>query len=121
MGIYLLNISVDTADTTPEYLPEDLSINDQESLIEILVEQVLGFENTFCEYDEPDTEDYTKKKNPNIDLIVLFSIEPNSSKEPAYISNQRYPIYKACLTKGYSQLTSPPPKSWFVFKSNFYL
>ena len=110
MGVYLLNISVDIADTTPEYLPEDLSINDQESLVEIIVEQVLGFENTFCEYDDPDTKDFTKKKNPNIDLVVLFSSELTSSKKLNDISKLRYPKYIVCLTKGYSRLTSPPPK-----------
>ncbi|MDQ4140754.1 MAG: hypothetical protein M3142_09530 [Bacteroidota bacterium] len=110
MGIYLLNISVDTTDTTPEYLPENLSINDQESLVEIIVEQALGFENTFCEYDDPDTEDNTKKKNSKIDLVVLFPIERTSSEKPSNISKQRYPKHDVCLTNGYSRLTSPPPK-----------
>ena len=42
MGLYLLNISVDTADPNPEHIPEDLSINDQESIVEIVVEKILG-------------------------------------------------------------------------------
>ena len=49
MGIYLLNISVDTKDPHPEYIPEDLSINDQESIVEIVVEKILGFENAIQE------------------------------------------------------------------------
>ena len=70
MGLYLLNNSVDTADPNPEHIPEDLSINDQESIVEIIIEKVLGFENAIEEYDDNDTEDHNKKKNVKIDLSV---------------------------------------------------
>ncbi len=108
MGLYLLNISVDTADANPEHIAEDLTINDQESLVEIIVEKILGFENAFAEYDDHDKEDHDKKNK--IDLIVLLSVEQTSSKKPFETRRQAYPNHRAYLTKGYCQLHTPPPK-----------
>jgi len=70
IGLHLLNISVDTADPNPEHIPEDLSINDQESIIEIVLEKVLGYEDAIKEYDDHDTEDHNKKTNVKIDLAT---------------------------------------------------
>lgn len=75
MGIYLLNISVDIADPNPEYIPEDLSINDQESIVEIIVEQVLGYEDAIKEYDDNDSEDHNRKTNLKIELITQHLAE----------------------------------------------
>ncbi|RKN79683.1 hypothetical protein [Ulvibacterium marinum] len=108
MGLYLLNISVDTADANPEHIAEDLTINDQESLIEIIVEKILGFEDAFAEYDDPDSEDHDKKNK--IDLIVLLSVEQTGSKNPFETISRAYPDHRAFLTNGYCQLHTPPPK-----------
>jgi hypothetical protein len=43
IGLYLFNISVETEDHHPERIPKDLSINDQEGIIEIVFEKVLDF------------------------------------------------------------------------------
>lgn len=110
MGLYLFNISVDTTDPNPEYISEDLSINDQESLVEILVEKVLGFENAIVEYDDHDTEERTKKKNTKIDFFVQYSIQRAHPNKTFDIRKQRYPNHEDHLTKGYYRLTIPPPK-----------
>lgn len=110
MGLYLLNISVDIADPNPKHIPEDLSFNDQESIVEILVEKVFGFEDTFKEYDDHDTEDHNKKKNVKIELLVYFN------KTNKLVNNQfderkkLYPDYEALLRKGFNEINSPPPK-----------
>ena len=70
MSLYLLNISVDSPDRYPDYIPEDLSINDQESIIEILVEKVLGYGDVFKEYDDPDKEDHNSGSSLKIKLTV---------------------------------------------------
>lgn len=110
MGLCLLNSSVDTTDPHPESIPEDLSINDQETLVEILVEQVLGFENAVIEYDDHDTEDHTKKKNTKVDFVVQSSVERTHTDKTFYLGKQRHPVYEDHLTKGYHQLNLPPPK-----------
>src|SRR5690606_17957684 len=79
MGLYFLNMSVDTVDAYPNNIPEDLSFNDQESIVEIVVEQVLGYENAIEEHDDPDTENHTKKSNFKIDFIPFQVSEENQN------------------------------------------
>ncbi len=110
MSIYLLNISVDTADPNPEHLPEDLSINDQESFIELVVEQVLGYEDAFKEYDDIDTEEHNKKTNIKIDLTNHFITEVALSINFSETGRQYFLNYTDFLASGCQQLDFPPPK-----------
>lgn len=110
MGFYLLNISVDTADPNPEYIPEDLSINDQESFIEIFVEQILGYEDAFKEYDDHDTEDHNKKANNKIDLISRVLADCIFKQTFIETKTNKFPDFNSYLTKGFLQLDTPPPK-----------
>lgn len=110
MGLFLLNISVDSADPNPEHIPEDLCFNDQESIVEIVVEKVLGFEDAFKEYDDHDTKDHNKKKNVKIDLsfheIVVNKMDKNQFFERIAIFSD----YEARITKGFNLIDCPPPK-----------
>lgn len=110
MGLYLLNISVDTADPSPEHLPEDLSFNDQESLVELVVEMIFGFENAIKEYDDHDTEEHNNKKNLKIDLVVHFSNSKNEDHLQLIKRNNLCRDYVARLTQGFNQLDGQPPK-----------
>ncbi|MFD2891024.1 hypothetical protein ACFS5J_03240 [Flavobacterium chuncheonense] len=110
MGLYLLNISVDVADPNPEHIPEDLSFNDQESIVELVVEKVLGFEDAIQEYDDHDTEDHNKQKNIKIDLLVhVFKADKFTPNQ----IDKRKKLYSDCvarLTQGFNEIDSPPPK-----------
>jgi hypothetical protein len=110
MGIYLLNISVDTADPYPDYIPEDLSYNDQESIVEIIIEKVLGFENAIEEYDDRDSEDHNKKKNVKIDFLVYESNKTESIIKYLKNKKQLFIRSKDQLTSGFKEIDSPPPK-----------
>ena len=110
MGLYLLNISVDTADPNPEHIPEDLSFNDQESIVEIIVEKVLGFEDAIKEYDDHDTEDHNKEKNVKIDLLVHINKSNNYAYNDLIATKKRYPNYEARWPSGFIEIDSPPPK-----------
>ena len=111
MGIYLLNISVDTADPSAHYLPEDLSFNDQESFVELILEQVLGYENAIKEYDDPDAEEHTQQENTKIECLLL----PSRAMGSAYLAitekGRLYLDYTAPLSNGYWEIDSPPPKA----------
>lgn len=111
MGFYLLNISVDTADPNPQHIPEDLSFNDQESIIEIIVEKVLGFENAIEEYDDADSEDYNNKKNVKIDLVVHSGKTSIYSHHHPIAKKKPFTDFDTRLTSGFKQIDSPPPKS----------
>lgn len=57
MAFHIFNLSVDSRDARPDYVPEDLNFNDLESVAEIVLEQVLHINNAFEEHDEADSED----------------------------------------------------------------
>ncbi len=110
MGLYLLNLSVDMADPNPEHIPEDLSINDQESIVEIVVEQVLGYEDAFKEYDDNDTDDHNKKTNVKIDLTTHYIKKVALNQKIIVTASRKFPAYNTFLTKGFQKLDIPPPK-----------
>lgn len=110
MGLYLLNISVDTADPYPVYIAEDLSFNDQESVIELVVEKFLGYENAIEEYDDGDTEDHNKNPKVKIELVVPFPFDPDNSPSSYETKKQEFPASKTFLKSGFHQLDTPPPK-----------
>ena len=110
MGLYLLNISVDSDDPAPEHVPEDLSVNDQESIIELLVEKVLGFEGAIEEYDDFDTEDHTTKNNTKIELILDFYCLDKLAIKESDVKRRHYPNYVPLESTGFNQTNSPPPE-----------
>lgn len=111
IGLFMLNISVDAADPNPEHIPEDLSINDQESIIEIIVEKVLGYEDAFKEYDDHDTEDQNKKTNVKIDLINRYTTHCIVEFSLIETKKQTFLDYNAFLTNGFQKSDIPPPKA----------
>ncbi|WP_417559017.1 hypothetical protein [Mesoflavibacter zeaxanthinifaciens] len=110
MGLYMLNISVDPADPNPEQIPEDLTFNDQESIIEIIIEKVLGYEDAIKEYDDYDTEDHNTKTNVKIDLATHYIVDNNLNQSFIEIKKHKFPEYTTNLTKGFQKLDIPPPK-----------
>ena len=57
MAVHIFNCSVDTPDAKPDYVPEDLTYNDMESVVEIVLENVLDIKDAIAEHDENDTEE----------------------------------------------------------------
>ncbi len=73
MTIHLLNLSVDAPDLTPSYIAEDLTINDQESVVELITETVLGFEDAFPEYDDEDGNEI-REQTGKLSLICPMQV-----------------------------------------------
>jgi len=112
MAVFLLNLSVDAPDPSPAYLPEDLSHNDQESIVEFVVEHVLGFENAFIEYDDDDNEE----RSSNLTLkIVLTPPAVPFSERPALVivdsQSSPYPPYLRWPSDPSGEVPAPPPKA----------
>jgi hypothetical protein len=57
MALHIFNFSIDTPDNFSDQVPEDLSINDIESISELVLEKFLGIYNACPEHDEQDPED----------------------------------------------------------------
>jgi hypothetical protein len=110
-SLYLFNLSADIPDASSRYQKEDLSINDQESMVEVLVEQVMGFDDTFDEYEDPDGDDQKSKITLKIDFFSEqkenFSSNRINVLSKSYNSND---LQKHVL-KGFDQLSTPPPKA----------
>lgn len=110
LALHFLNVSIDVPDRNPEYVAENLSINDQESIIELVVEKFFGFENAFAEYDDTDQEDHTKKSTIQLEWIsssfFSFSFADLQTLESPLLSR-----YHKFLLDGYSNPISPPPKA----------
>ncbi len=109
MGLYLLNLSVDPVDTTPHYIPEDLSVNDQESVIELIVEQLFGFENAFQEFDDHDTHEHSKKAPIKIDLMTPYKVDSEPKVFITLKKKLQFPDLSAAVLTGFQKLDSPPP------------
>lgn len=111
LALHLFNVCVDSPDAQPAYLPEDLSINEMESVVEIVLEKGFEIENAISEHDEPiesDTQNIEQSKElklfTNHYVIKLI----NSILEKVkYYSFYATPSYSA----GVQEINPPPPKA----------
>ncbi len=111
MCVYLLNLSADTTDPYPRHFAEDLSINDQESIVEIVIEQILGYENAIKEYDDNDTADHHKKGDTKTVFMARYTTETKSFLNFEFnIPARQFQDYSSLLLTGFHQLDTPPPK-----------
>lgn len=112
MALHILNVSVDTTDMLPMHLPEDLSINDRESLIELLLEDMLGFQEAVGEHDEADSEEAE-----NLIAKKFFACQPLTKiSSPSRLSLTISPALtfseyaNPFVASVYTELISPPPQ-----------
>ena len=111
LALYILNCSIDTSDIYQSKTPEDLTINHQESLAELIIEKVLGFENAIPELDDSDAENHsTLKKSGTVDFFIL----PNYTVEVANflpeLTSKNIAFSKTSSLQTYFEIHSPPPE-----------
>lgn len=58
LTLHFINVSVDPPDKEMFGVAEDLSINDMESVMEIIIENFMGVDNFFPEHDEDDAKSH---------------------------------------------------------------
>ncbi|MFY9309496.1 MAG: hypothetical protein WAQ28_10660 [Bacteroidia bacterium] len=104
-------MSVDTPDAKPDSEPEDLTINDMESVVEIVMEEFLKIDNAIAEHDEPDEDDkpgFEAKKE------VSFYVSPKFNlliQLPHNHTNAETPYNSALISDYSSDIVPPPPKA----------
>ena len=111
LALYFLNISVDATDVLYTNTVEDLSINNQESMIEMIVEKVLGYENAIAEHDDNDNQQSsTFKKYKIIEFIVENST--STATQSFLVSIDKNPInyYPQITSNPETEIVVPPPK-----------
>ena len=89
--------------------------NDQESIVEIVVEKILGFENAFQEYDDHDMEDQNTNNHVKIDLVVPFFNNLNTTDLVVGTEKKQLFDFDTLLKSEFLQIDTPPPKIWSVF------
>jgi hypothetical protein len=110
MAFYFLNCSVDAPDIQFFSQQENLKFNDQESIVELLVEKVLGFENAFLEQDDVDgSPQKSMKKSISLDYFVFQDF--NSFKDLIFNwdSNKKQFLPIQLFDSVSLEITSPPP------------
>jgi len=110
LAAYFLNFSIDTSDLAPDSIPEDLSVNDIESVAEFVAEEVLDYNNTFTEHDERDAEDkgvrnFGKLFCPLVPQLLLKCHLRISSNTGTPIPDENFPASRCC------EVASPPPRA----------
>jgi hypothetical protein len=111
-GITDFNCSVDVPDVKKSNHAEDLSINDMESIIEIVFEKFLGFDNSVKEFDDSDQDSFQFKKG--LDLYVKPSIQIASIKPFILIEKQIKITSNFFDIKSQNQdISTPPPRQLF--------
>jgi len=111
MGLFFLNISIDAIDPSPNHVPEDLSFNEQESLVEFVVETLLGFGDAIAEYDDQDGDEKSAKKSDKLDLGVEFLARDNRAWGTVALRTEHAPHAAFMLHPGYAACVTPPPES----------
>ncbi|MDX1651613.1 MAG: hypothetical protein R3277_03915 [Brumimicrobium sp.] len=112
-ALFLLNLSAETIDKNPSHLPEDLTVNDQESIVEIILEKILGYENAISEHEDNDTGQRGKKSSFKPDLASIFI----PVAEPVQIlsaDQSFFPDPDLKLSLGFLRITVPPPILSFI-------
>ena len=112
MSLYLLNCFVDSLDAQPNHFPEDLTYNDMESIIEIVVEKALGFENAIPEYDDNDTNQNSHlKSNFFTDFFVIPIIGLSIDKNYMCLKKEKLVFQNPILLTPYFKIHIPPPEA----------
>lgn len=109
-AVHIFNLSADPHDPQPDFIREDLSRNDIESIAEFVAEVVFGFTNAFEEHDEADVE-----SGGIIDLFKTYCLAGGadlSISRNVVILRIQYFIFES---ENYSllvhEISSPPPKA----------
>ena len=112
MALYMLNICVDAPDPYPGSMAEDLSFNEQESVIELVVEKGLGYEDAIPEQEDHDSQQETTLiKGLAIDHFILPSLEAEFYSRSGIEKEKGFTIYFAFPQVHYLEISSPPPEA----------
>lgn len=106
----MLNVCVDMPDAAPDYIPEDLTVNDQESLVEMVLEKGLDIENAIEEHDEPDDSNAQNFEMSKDFKIYNTPLKVSFKRIAAIHDAGPTPFIMLSLSSFIKEITPPPPK-----------
>ena len=112
MAAFLLNLSVDAPDPDPDFVAEDLTHNEQESIAEWVVEHLLGYDDAFAEYDDDDSDERQQELRVKLDASLLPAL-PALELPPLALRQVRrgYPPCGQRWSAGVHEIDAPPPRA----------
>ncbi|HBO30903.1 MAG TPA: hypothetical protein DIV44_09545 [Leeuwenhoekiella sp.] len=111
IALYMLNICVDSPDLFPNRA-ENLNYNDQESVIELVVEQVLDLGDIIPEYDDNDAEEHTSSKtSANLDHFIVDQSAIAFQQNFSLLKKQNTLFALANFRTLSLEVDAPPPQS----------
>ncbi|MBB4806282.1 hypothetical protein HNP38_001554 [Chryseobacterium defluvii] len=106
------NISADTKNPIPDYIPVNSSFNDQESIVELVVEKGLGYADAIPEDGDSDTEEHNCKSSTHIDLFVPFYFKGKVASDVIILKGRGvFSHYQWAFSDRYYQIHTPPPEA----------
>lgn len=111
LGLHMFNCSINISDNVEVLSDEDLAFNDQESVVEFIIEILLGNTDAFDEYNDIDSEEQSLKKHSNFQLHLnsFFSSAHFLVSDFAFSSDSAF-SYNRLIHEGVSFLNNPPPQ-----------
>lgn len=107
-----INTSVDPVDPYGDSIPENLSLNEMETILEIVAEQILKIENCFEEKDEDDPEGVPPlkpiKNLSKIEPSKVITLNVNLALAPGLSKPQYTRLF---ISQFIGEVDSPPPES----------
>lgn len=113
MALHILNFSVDPPDASPDGVPEDLSYNEMESVLEIVLEEVADIENAIPEQEDADNQGVTKFSAKSIVLYCEAQAQLEVKGAVAASSQIHLPVsgyYASAYQSPVRTQVSPPPE-----------
>ncbi|MEO6304327.1 MAG: hypothetical protein ABIP51_14270 [Bacteroidia bacterium] len=98
-------------DANPDSIPEDLTINDQESVVEIVLEQVLDIDNAIAEHDEADDTDAMNFEMCKDFKFYQNPLDINFDRAIILIAINQTPYINNSLISFIKEINPPPPKA----------
>ena len=111
LALFLLNTSIDMADEQPSNITEDLSFNEQESILEYVLEEIIGIEDAIPESEDNDpSQNTTIKKTTGFDQFIVSSIITHKESYPVYRKAAHRPQEIFFIPGSYIKIITPPPE-----------
>lgn len=110
MAVYFLNICIDPSDIHHSSIPEDLTYNEQESILEMVAEKVLDLGDVIEEQDDEDPEDYSKKGVSKIEVSFLKEELFSAITYDFSSLVNNFKPHPSIFVEPHYQLEKPPPK-----------
>lgn len=113
MALHVINLSVDAPDNRLSAFQiehhEDLSVNDIESLSELLLEEVLGLTNAVPEHDEQDGDSSLTEPEQDYIFAQSFFFTPFLAT-PCYPVAALIPYPFTSVSTPVADVIAPPPR-----------